>query len=739
MNLSSGLPLLLLLAQNKFAHGDGSTFGDGLVTTATDVTSHGMISLDVKDMKTALSSGDFSTAKSIYESGKNSQKYDKDGTPTKKRTLQGFSTAATSGKFDLEPAFWFQVWGISGGEYTNFDEYLTYADSFVSSLLQNTNSKTLAAEAAVALNVWMYVAHELYDGLDDCRRTEQGNNPDGLSDNGLGVKAVDEAVAFYIGMDQTSEVGSGDSLFNLALEAEQEFGINSASGAVANRKFIAGYNKYLEVLYPTDRCNAGSGTSEKLHGITSEMISAMSITLMQKLIHAIVSEDSDRIKLYALSIVPQISACKSSVASDLMSKLYTNTYNNSDRTEVIGLLQSAFDCLGFSCADIGAYKSNVIGQCAETPGDAAIVGYKPSSDVHNMAKIDLDIAQMKILARYSAWTPVAQIYEYGKNAIKSQGDTGTTYETLMDLASSKTREAADPFYGYFSTYNSSPNYAHDVIKGAMDGTGRFSSMSDLQRGEQVFKTCQYQVTYMQGIAQLYRAADLCEAKEGTDEIMESYDKGIALLVGSIEGSEEGGAPTSDGMLMYNLANKRCDQFSTCDANGIANIVPKIMEQFKSGQDGGMNGDCGKMEAAANTISHLTLVPALQGVMRYGLKNEAKEANSDHKDMAEGEVFSLSVLPVIDNYDTGAANVIEKSLLIEQGKKPVADGSQAVAAAVGRVSPKFGVTCSDLGSAEGADPCNTDMMSDVPSGSTRYSIVTAAISSCILVLASNVFF
>lgn len=238
---------------------------------------------------------------------------------------------------------------------------------------------------------------------------------------------------------------------------------------------------------------------------------------------------------------------------------------------------------------------------------------------------------------------------------------------------------------------------------------------------------------MYALAHFFTAVDLCNKSGSVADVSATWDKGVASIVGSIEGSSEGGAVKSDGMLLYNLANKRCDQFNTCDANGKANIVPKIMEQFNGGLASAQSSDCAAMDAAANKIAHLTLIPVMQGVMRYGIKNESKGADSGHKDIAEGEIFSKSVLPVMAHYNSAAADVIEANMLMKTGVKPVADGSQYVASALGSVAPDFGVTCDELGSAEESDPCVGANLG--ASGSERASAVAGIISMLTLTIVS----
>ena len=101
------------------------------------------------------------------------------------------------------------------------------------------------------------------------------------------------------------------------------------------------------------------------------------------------------------------------MAMTLMTKLYRNDYLSEDRDHVINLLQSTFDCLGFTCADIGQYH-DIIPQCQEE-NILVLAGYEPKTDVKRESMV-VDILQIQILSRVQAYEPALDLYTNGKNS-----------------------------------------------------------------------------------------------------------------------------------------------------------------------------------------------------------------------------------------------------------------------------------------------------------------------------------
>lgn len=56
-------------------------------------------------------------------------------------------------------------------------------------------------------------------------------------------------------------------------------------------------------------------------------------------------------------------------------------------------------------------------ECVDDPDIVALAGYTPTSDVKEMAKIDLDMLRMKILTRTDGFQAALRLYQYGKHSV----------------------------------------------------------------------------------------------------------------------------------------------------------------------------------------------------------------------------------------------------------------------------------------------------------------------------------
>jgi len=377
----------------------------------------------------------------------------------------------------------------------------------------------------------------------------------------------------------------------------------------------------------------------------------------------------------------------------LMTKLYRNDYLSEDRDHVINLLQSTFDCLGFTCADIGQYH-DIIPQCQEET-IVALAGYEPKTDVKRESMVDLDILQIKILSRVQAYEPALDLYTNGKNSAVNPANL--EYTSLAGIISDKERMSAGYWLWIFEKYHGTPFYSHNTVVSSLKGTGRYESMSHLQRSEFSFKTLQFQAMYIHAVAYFYESVNRCKDNDSSAGLQ--WDLGVAAVIGSIEGSQPSGAPLHDGMLLFNLANKRCGQFGTCNEDDGAEIISEFMDEFVRGRDAALDFKCDDVKNAASRLAHILHIPVLQAVLRYAIKNESIQADSDSKDLAEGETFAIAVLPLLAEYKESAQKTVEVNMIIKKGKKPVADGPQAVADAINSAISHFGVTCAHVG----ADP------------------------------------
>eukprot|EP00567_Pseudictyota_dubia_P011804 CAMPEP_0197464996 /NCGR_PEP_ID=MMETSP1175-20131217/64312_1 /TAXON_ID=1003142 /ORGANISM="Triceratium dubium, Strain CCMP147" /LENGTH=940 /DNA_ID=CAMNT_0043001001 /DNA_START=220 /DNA_END=3045 /DNA_ORIENTATION=- len=801
--------ILLLLSSTPKASAAGTDLNGGVITV-TDVSDRALISEDISDMFSLLQEGKYNDARNIYLAGKNSPMYDKDGNRlAQMRTLSGLSTAATSGKFDGEPPFAAHVYGLAGGDCDGSDEHLTYAHRVVEDLFQEEKG-TLPAEAARALNLWMYATHELYDGVEDCAAFGvEGVNPEaaGLADNGNGAYAFEEFMAFWIGHDQAPGSKEGYGLYAMAQEAAEEFGtVDSGTGeANVNSELKKLFVEMQGVTSLSNACRPGSDTAGKLWSIAHRMVSRMTVPLLQMLLKAMNENDTDRVRLYARAIVPQMSRCRPSVFRRLKEGLVDRPYDASKYLQLLGDLQNSFDCLGVSCEDVGAFRQTQIPQCAGFPKHYPIAEYSPSTDVHQHAKIDLDVAELKLLLCFGSersYEMAKRLYSNGHNSRKTWVTSEAQYLSLEEMATSETKEQS-PWATHYVQYHQDKHWADKIITETLSGRGKWGSAPKAQRAEMVAKTAQYQVVFPYLLGEMADALADCSsgqatdndgsvhswdevvayyvgAMEGTSEeraemvaktaqyqvvfpyllgemadaladcstgqatdndgSVHSWDEVVAYYVGAMEGTSEGGSSDfADGQLMWNLGNKRCTQFGTENSAGWSQVMAAVEDLFYSGKGELDAYDCKALGRTVGKIEHLSLIPLFQSVVRYAIKNEKHGWDSSSKDLAEGEAFALSVLPILAAYDPVGQAIVEENMILAEGREPVLDGAQAVADAFHGVSAKFGLGCQYIGESDGVDFCRMTRRS----GGSRTPAAGAAVASLLtavgLGLVSSVWF
>ena len=310
---------------------------------------------------------------------------------------------------------------------------------------------------------------------------------------------------------------------------------------------------------------------------------------------------------------------------------------------------------------------------------------------------------MKILTTMGAYDAAKDIYMYGKHS-KPNG----SYLTLQDLATSTSRDMV-PQYKDFRSYFDDDNYADTIITKVMEQTFPFNDASLDQRAEIVVKVLSVMVLYMQVLQELYEAQSDCEAGVQTRSLdgASAWDKAAAYIIGSIETSHNGGSRWfEDGQLLYGLAKQRCIQFGTCDkTTGNADVNEELIELFYAGQSEAKTFTCNALRRTIGSIQPLLLTPLIQSTLRAAIENEDLTFFSTEVTLADGYVYSSSILPLIKAVDATAAHSIKKNMDFQFTVVPVMDGAGAVFSAMeaGIIEMKS-VDCSDIGSIQSMDVC-----------------------------------
>ena len=96
---------------------------------------------------------------------------------------------------------------------------------------------------------------------------------------------------------------------------------------------------------------------ESLWKNVHRILSRMYVPMVQMLIHSLKQEDqADKVRMYSLALVPQLSQCRPTIHLKLKGYLLDREYDRDDFPRILDLLQQSYDCLGISCADVGAYE-----------------------------------------------------------------------------------------------------------------------------------------------------------------------------------------------------------------------------------------------------------------------------------------------------------------------------------------------------------------------------------------------
>lgn len=309
-------------------------------------------------------------------------------------------------------------------------------------------------------------------------------------------------------------------------------------------------------------------------------------------------------------------------------------------------------------------------------------------------------------------------YLYGRNSpveIVHENDP-YAYYSLADLAVTSSRQNADPIYTAFVSYHNDNKYADTIIRNTLNGSGKWGTKSVAQRSAIITETAAFMVLYLHLIAQVKDAEDLCSGmdSDGEYDLTHPWDEVAALVIGCLEGTEEGGSSdTEDGQLIWALASRRAFQFQTENGQGYATVNSNFEDYLYAGKGEIDAVQCKTFATTADQIIAMTMVPLMQSVLRYAVLNAALDSTSESADLALGETYALALIPIMQLYDTSAASIVEENMVFQDGIQPTRDGSQAVADAIGSFAVSAGIRCGLLGSISGAEPCINNGGSSAP--------------------------
>jgi hypothetical protein len=368
-----------------------------------------MFSLDIKDMATTT---DVSVADVSYsQPSKYATKglYGVEGM----ESLSSLSTAALS-VMKNDALFSFFVAALfDDDDFESQTETFSYADTIIGLALdpRKGNSPTLASDATVVLSLFMVIVHRLYDSVRQCK--QQGD----------AVSFIDSAVALWIGREQAEgRYDSGWMMYAQAQRASQLYGVAEGEAQV-NKRLM---DLFIEAQTEAKSCSSNGGDFSQLRLVVETIIRVLSTSLLQRLLFHISESSRNYVELFSLAFVPQAISCDQNAYEQLRDTLFLD-FDPTDAVSpgLVSNLAKVLKCLRYECSDLGdaqnsslSLKNLVSAVCSAMEDYSlkdAIAGYETDTDVSELSRIDLDVLQIEIAMRTTAYNLASEIYAYGRN------------------------------------------------------------------------------------------------------------------------------------------------------------------------------------------------------------------------------------------------------------------------------------------------------------------------------------
>lgn len=220
-------------------------------------------------------------------------------------------------------------------------------------------------------------------------------------------------------------------------------------------------------------------------------------------------------------------------------------------------------------------------------------------------------------------------------------------------------------------------WGEQMIKAAFEGTKvgtnthlDFSTVGRDFRKEAIQKGIVYTNIFPYVIWEMQDAVNDCLALAGTnndDKSVHAWDEAVAFYAGSkTRGKGYGILESEAGNLQYRLADKRCINFKTC-ANGFSGTSKTnqdIFALFNLGKEeakksavAASTADCAQLNTLKEKISTLSLVPFVQGTLRYLYKTRNDDSGRSAKQVGELWAFATAILPFVAEADANAAEML----------------------------------------------------------------------------------
>jgi len=358
-------------------------------TPPTNVVEHNEIDLDQADIETHLKAKEYGQAAEIYSSGKNSAK------SSGMRSIKGMSKDL-SGEVLFEefkayygeatfPDSW--VTGALGGSEAgsgnspSTGEKVTSANGHVADFATVTDDATreqAIKKGTVQMIIWPYAIHELESAQGKCG-----------TDETKALHYLDEFVAFYVGsMVGADGTGAtkGKLMWGLGQSRCKDF-VTCGSGTTGATSGVAKSNakvmKLADEFKAAIKVGTGATGCDLLKGLTKQITDAGYTQIIQGALKYgfVVGEGGASAKYkaeaatFGMAIAPRVNTCSPADAKIIYDNMKIGAASL-DWAAVKAALERNYQCMGVTCADIGAYTKDGVAkyEACTDGGSGAVIG-----------------------------------------------------------------------------------------------------------------------------------------------------------------------------------------------------------------------------------------------------------------------------------------------------------------------------------------------------------------------------
>ncbi len=310
-----------------------------------------------------------------------------------------------------------------------------------------------------------------------------------------------------------------------------------------------------------------------------------------------------------------------------------------------------------------------------TAGDG---GYDYASNIDSHRLVVADICEINTLLGEYDWEAAMEIYQNGKNSVKSSGDVRTIGG--FAVAEGK-KHGVDTYYGTAAPMD-------EFVLAALNGTGPFKSESDAVRKQGAQKGIMNQIMVAWVVHELGSSSG--KAADGNFDSASgaphNWDEAWAFY----HGAEPGCGP-------FATANKRGADFGTVGADGETALANEaILAAMIEGRDALYAGDTAGVDAAAAEVTKQAVIIYSQATIKYATKVLSDIADGDAAAARTHQSEGYAFWRVIEPYIGGVADSDAINAILHLENEAGSGGGDDIRAALQPAWDALGIEAADVG-------------------------------------------